>query len=158
MFNTEKIAITRSMDAWFNQINEKINKNYEELHEKIKQTSDNLTSKWTQFTSRIENSFLTLQEDQKKNQAVLTAILDKLQISNDLKPNSPRTLEQSNHLFNMSSSNAYTQGRQIRVKVELPKYDGDERQCIAWINKAEEYLDIHNIHYEGEKLNMPPCI
>ena len=38
------------------------------------------------------------------------------------------------------------------VKVELPKYNGDERQCIAWINKAKEYLDIHNIHYEGEKI------
>ena len=67
-FSAEKIlAITRSMDARFDQINETINKNHEELHEKIKQTSDNLTSNWTQFTSRIENSFLTLQEDQKKN-------------------------------------------------------------------------------------------
>ena len=52
----------------------------------------------------------------------------------------------------MSSSNAYTQGRQIRVKVELPKYDGDELQCIAWINKAEEYLDIHNIDYDDENI------
>ena len=140
------------MDARFDQINEKINKNYEEPHVKIKQTNDDLTSKWTQFTSRIENSFLTLQEDQKKNQAVLTAILDRLQISNYLQPNSPRTPEQPDPLFNMSSSNAYTQGRQIRVKVELPKYDGDKRQCIAWINKAKEYLDIHNIHYDGEKI------
>ena len=40
----------------------------------------------------------------------------------------------------------------MQVKVKLPKYDGDERKCIAWINKAEEYLDIHNIHYEGEKI------
>ena len=152
-FSTGKIpAITRSMYARFDQINEKINKNYEEIHLKIKQTNDNLTSKWTQFTSRIENSFLTLQEDQKKNQAVLTAIFDRLQILNDLLPNSPKTPEQSDPLFNMPSSNAYTQGRQIRVKVELPKYNGDERQCIAWINKAEEYLDIHNIHYDDEKI------
>ena len=71
-FSTGKIpAITILMDAWFDQINEKFNKNYEELHVKIKQTNDDLTSKWTQFTSRIENSFLTLQEDQKKNQAIL---------------------------------------------------------------------------------------
>ena len=84
-FSAEKIpAITRTMDTRFNQINEKINKNYEEIHLKIKQTNDNLTSKWTQFTSRMENSFLTLQEDQKKNQAILTTILDRLQISNDL--------------------------------------------------------------------------
>ena len=120
-FNNEKIpTITRSManlHAWFDQINEKINKNYEELHVKIKQTNDDLASKWTQFMSRIENSFLTLQEDQKKNQAVLTAILDRLQISNDLQPNSSRTLEHPDPLFNMSSSNAYTQGCQIRVKV-----------------------------------------
>ena len=137
-FSAKKIPITRSMDARFDQINEKINKNYEELQAKIKQTSDNLTSTWTQITSRMENTFLTLQEDQKKNQAVLTAILDRLQISNDPHPNSPRTLEQPDPLFNMSSSNSYTQGRQMRVKVELPKYDGDERQCIAWINKAKE--------------------
>ena len=38
------------------------------------------------------------------------------------------------------------------MKVELPKYDGDERQCIAWTNKAKEYLDIHNIHYDSEKI------
>ena len=153
MFSTEKIpAITRSMDTWFDQINEKINKNNEELHEKIKQTSDKLTSKWTQFTSRIENRFLTLQEDQKKNQAVLNTILDRLQISNDLQPNSPRTPEQLDPLFNMSSSNAYTQGRQIRVKVESPKYEGHEQQCMPWINKVKEYLDIHNIHYDGEKI------
>ena len=151
-FSTEKIPITRSMDARFDQINEKIKKNYKELQEKIKQMSDNLTSTWTQITSRMENTFLTLQEDQKKNQAVLTAILDRLQISKDLHPNSPRTPEQPDPLFNMSSSNSYTQGHQIRVKVELPKYDGDERQCIVWINKVKEYLDIHNIHYEGEKI------
>ena len=102
--------------------------------------------------SRIENIFLTLQEDQKKNQAILTAILERLQISNDLQPNSPRTPEQPDPLFNMSSSNAYTQGHQIQVKVELPKYDRDEQQCIAWINKVEEYLDIHNIHYDDEKI------
>ena len=115
-FSAEKIsAVTRSMDTWFDQINEKINKNHEELHEKIKQTSEDQ-----------KNSFLTLQEDQNKNQAVLTAILDRLQILNDLQPNSTRTTEQSDPLFNMSSSNAYTQGRQIRVKVELQKYDGDE--------------------------------
>ena len=147
-FSAEKIsAITRSMDTWFDQINEKINKNHEELHEKIKQTSEDQ-----------KNSFLTLQEDRKKNQAVLTAILDILQMVNDPQPKSPRTPQQPDPLFNMSSSNSYTQGRQIRVKVELPKYDGDEQQCIAWINKAEEYLYIHNIHYDGEKLNMPPCI
>ena len=151
-FSTEKIPITRSMDARFDQINEKINKNYKELLEMIKQTSDNLTSTWTQITSRMENTFLTLQQDQKKNQAVLTAILDRLQISNDPHPNSPRKSQQPDPLFNMSSSNSYTQGCQMRVKFELPKYNGDERQCIAWINKAEEYLDIHNIHYEGEKI------
>ena len=71
------------MDIPFDQFNEKINKNYEELHAKIKQISDNLTSNWTQFTSRIENSFLTLHEYQNKNQAVLTAILDRLQMVND---------------------------------------------------------------------------
>ena len=38
------------------------------------------------------------------------------------------------------------------MKVELLKHDGDEWQCIAWINKAEEYLDIHKIHYGGEKI------
>ena len=40
----------------------------------------------------------------------------------------------------------------MRVKVELPKYERDERQCIAWINKAKEYLDIHNIHYDDKKI------
>ena len=81
------------LNAWFNQANEKITKNYDDLHAKIKQTGDDLTSSWTQITSRIENTILTLQEDQKKNQEVLTAILGRLQISNDPQPNSPRTPE-----------------------------------------------------------------
>ena len=123
-FSADKIPITRSMDACFNQINEKINKNYEELQAKIKQTSDNLTSTWTQITSRMENTFLTLQEDQKKNQAVLTTILDRLQISNDLHPKFPRTPKQPNPLFNMLSSSSYTQGCQIRVKSSYPNTTG----------------------------------
>ena len=36
--------------------------------------------------------------------------------------------------------------------LELPKFDGDEKQCIAWINKAEEYFDIHSIPYDSEKI------
>ena len=43
-------------------------------------------------------------------------------------------------------------GLWIRKLNELSKHDENERQCISWINKAEEYLDIHNIHYEGEKI------
>ena len=104
------------LNAWFDQINENINKKYNNLHTKIKQTSDDMTSSWTQITSWTENTILTLQEYQNKNQEVLTAILDRLQISNDPQPNSPRTLEQPDPLFNMSSSNSYTQGCQIQVK------------------------------------------
>ena len=120
-FSAEKIPITRSMDARFDHINEKIKKNYEELQAKIKQTSDNLTSTWTQITSRMDNTFLTLQEDQKKNQAILTAILDKLQISNDPHPNSPRTPKQPNPLFNMSSSNQCYKYRVGEYIAEGPK-------------------------------------
>ena len=52
----------------------------------------------------------------------------------------------------MLSTSSSTQGHQIWVNFELPKYDGDERQCIAWINKDKEYLDIQNIHYDDEKI------
>ena len=55
--------------------------------------------------------------------------------------------------FNIPSiSIPLTHGYQIRVKLELPKFDGDEKQCIAWINKTEEYFDIHNIQYDSEKI------
>ena len=41
---------------------------------------------------------------------------------------------------------------QIRVKLELFKFDGDEKQCIACINKDDEYFDIHKIPYDDEKI------
>ena len=37
-----------------------------------------------------------------------------------------------------------------KEKIELSKYNGSEDQCIAWINKVEEYFDIYNIQ-SGEK-------
>ena len=40
----------------------------------------------------------------------------------------------------------------VRVKLELPKFNGDEKQCITWINKAEEFFGIHNIHYDNENI------
>ena len=46
---------------------------------------------------------------------------------------------------------------QIRVKLELPKFDGDEKQCITWINKAKEYFDLHNIPYDNEKIKYAAC-
>ena len=142
-------------NAWLDQLNDNINKNYDDLQARIRQTNDALTSNWTQIMSWIEYIVLNLQSDQNKNQEVLNAILERLEISNDLQLNSPRTPEQSNHhepLFNMSSTAFSTQGHQIQVKFKLPKYNGDKRQCIAWINKAEEYLDIRNIHYDSEKI------
>ena len=39
-----------------------------------------------------------------------------------------------------------------RAKIELSKYNGNEDQCIAWINKAEEYFDIYNITTDEEKV------
>ena len=42
------------MDTRFDQINEKINKNHKELREKIKQTSDNLTSMDTIYVTNWE--------------------------------------------------------------------------------------------------------
>ena len=32
-----------------------------------------------------------------------------------------------------------------KAKIELLKYNGSEDQCVAWLNKAEEYFDIYNI-------------
>jgi hypothetical protein len=43
-------------------------------------------------------------------------------------------------------------GYPMRLKLELPKFDGDEKQSVAWINKEKEYFEIHNIHLNKEKL------
>jgi hypothetical protein len=40
----------------------------------------------------------------------------------------------------------------MRVKLELSKFDGDEKQSVAWINKAEEYFEIHNVQFDDEKI------
>jgi hypothetical protein len=40
----------------------------------------------------------------------------------------------------------------MRVKLELSKFDGDEKQSVAWINKEEEYFEIHNVQFNDEKV------
>jgi hypothetical protein len=39
-----------------------------------------------------------------------------------------------------------------RAKIELLKYNGSETQCVAWSNKAGQYLDIYNIKTDEEKI------
>jgi len=39
-----------------------------------------------------------------------------------------------------------------RAKVELTKYHGDKDQCVAWLNKVEEYFTIYNISTDEEKV------
>ena len=39
-----------------------------------------------------------------------------------------------------------------KAKIELLKYNGNEDQCVAWLNKAEEYFDIYNIQSNEEKV------
>ena len=56
--------------------------------------------------------------------------------------------------------NRKTKGNQYRphkvyppkAKIEFSKYNGSEDQCIAWINKAEEYFDIYNIQSDEENM------
>ena len=39
-----------------------------------------------------------------------------------------------------------------KEKIELSKYNGSEDQCVAWLNKGEEYFDIYNIKSDEEKV------
>ena len=41
---------------------------------------------------------------------------------------------------------------QRRAKIELPKFDGNEKNSIAWLNKAEEYFEIYDINSDDEKI------
>jgi hypothetical protein len=41
----------------------------------------------------------------------------------------------------------------MRAKLELPKFDKNEKQGIAWFNKAEEYFEIYSIDNDDEKIN-----
>ena len=57
-------------------------------------------------------------------------------------------------------SNCKAKGNQYRPykvyppkeKIELLKYNGSEDQCIARLNKVEEYFDIYNIQSDEEKV------
>lgn len=48
-----------------------------------------------------------------------------------------------------------------RAKLELSKFDGNEKQGAAWFNKAEEYFKIYGIYMVSitrmKKSNMHPC-
>ena len=39
-----------------------------------------------------------------------------------------------------------------REKIEMMKYDIWEDQCVAWLNKEEEYFGIYNITMDEEKV------
>ena len=39
-----------------------------------------------------------------------------------------------------------------KAKIELSKYNGSEDQCVAWLNKEEEYFEIYNIQSDKEKV------
>ena len=39
-----------------------------------------------------------------------------------------------------------------RVKIEFSKYNGSEDQCVAGLNKADEYFGIYNIQSNEEKV------
>lgn len=40
----------------------------------------------------------------------------------------------------------------LRGKLELYKFDGNEKHCVAWFNNIEEYFDIYNIGRDEEKV------
>ena len=75
--------------------------------------------------------------------------------------------QQSNSDMSLSSSSSFeppsnqkekwNQRRPYKVhppkeKIELSKYNGSEDQCVAWLNKEEEYFDIYNIQSDEEKV------
>ena len=39
-----------------------------------------------------------------------------------------------------------------KEKIELSKYNGIEYQCVAWLNKMEDYFNIYNIQSDEEKM------
>ena len=40
----------------------------------------------------------------------------------------------------------------MKPKLELSKFNGDTKQNVAWINKAEEFFSIHNIIVDKEMI------
>ena len=40
----------------------------------------------------------------------------------------------------------------MKPKLELPKFDGETKQSVAWINKADEFFYIHQILSDDEKV------
>ena len=43
-----------------------------------------------------------------------------------------------------------------KAKIELPKFDGNEKNSVAWLNKAEEYFEIYDIDSDDEKIKHAP--
>jgi hypothetical protein len=39
-----------------------------------------------------------------------------------------------------------------KAKIELPKYNRGDNQCVAWFNKTEEYFHIYNVTTDEEKV------
>jgi hypothetical protein len=39
-----------------------------------------------------------------------------------------------------------------KAKMELPKYNGGDNQCVAWFNKTQEYFHIYNVIMDEEKV------
>ena len=160
-FNTEKIPVIAKMGD-INDRLDQLDKKYAELKANIDKNNNDLIG----LKAGLDQGISTLQAEQRKTQETLNIILARLSSHtsnpppsynldpfNTPPPNTPKLSGQPDTtpphevpIFNIPSiSIPQAHGYQISVKLELPKFDGDEKQCIAWINKVEEYFNIHNI-------------
>ena len=43
-----------------------------------------------------------------------------------------------------------------RENIEMLKYNRSDEQCVAWLNKVQDYFDIYNIMMDEEKVKYVP--
>ena len=90
----------------------------------------------------------------------ISKIVEKEKAKNHLKQRSSSNISVALSNSSEPPSNHKEKGNQYhpyivyppKAKIELSKYNGSEDQCIAWLNKVEEYLDIYNIQSDEEKV------
>ena len=133
---------------------EALAKNQEELQKEIKINN-------VMLKKEIETKVLPYMEAQLNNKIdAISKIVENKKDKNHRQQRSSSNMSLASSSSSKPPSNLIAKSNKYRPykvypsreKIELLKYNGSENQCVAWINKVEEYFDIYNIQSDKEKV------
>ena len=133
---------------------ESLSKNQEELQKEIKINNATLKQEIETKVPPDMEARLNIKIN------AISKIEENKKAKNHCQQQSSSNMSLSSSSSSKRPSNRKAKGNQYRPhkvyppkeKIELSKCNRSEDQCVAWLNKAEEYFDIYNIQFEEDKV------